>query len=113
MMQQLEDEDTGADRLRALDDQVVHRRASSPSVVEVSEDNAMDLDDPLSFSPIERIDARLHHPSPISSDEGPLEKGDKSEGGDGEKWNMGRMMRLAGVDPSMFGWDDEEEDFSR
>lgn len=28
-----------------------------------------------------------------------------------EAWNLGKLMRVAGVDPSLFGWDDEYEDF--
>jgi hypothetical protein len=48
------------------------------------------------FPPSVRRNGRSREPS-----------GDTGIGSD-QKWNKGRLMRLQGVDPNMFGWDDEE-----
>jgi hypothetical protein len=36
---------------------------------------------------------------------------DVVEGKEEKKWNVGALMRASGVDPGMFGWDEDEEDF--
>lgn len=66
-----------------------------------SEDDAMEQRDDirrsLSPSAIEREDDDDDEPK-----EDPVE----------EAWNLGKLMRAAGVDPNLFGWDEEYEDFS-
>ncbi|KAM0752748.1 hypothetical protein T439DRAFT_323363 [Meredithblackwellia eburnea MCA 4105] len=40
------------------------------------------------------------------------EEMDLDDGEEEEKWNVGSLLRNVGVDPSVFGWDDDQGDFS-